>query len=1117
MTSQSESYSVSNVYSWHRHYRGSLTILMLFFVFCLSSVVPSVGVFGYPPSLIQQSNQQPYDMTREENTVGSLEAGKVIKQELKGSQSHTYQIRLSAHQFVKVIAEQDGIDVVVHVIDPDGEQIFAFDSESGLREQEFVPLVAEAAGDYWLIVQPTQQGAAAGGYKIWIEETRVATENDRALQEAHKLYENARNLRDAGQYEEALSLFERVIETRQMILGPDAPELAAVIHDLAVLYYYKGDYPRAELLSNRALAMQETTLGPEHPQTAASLNLLAILYFHRGDYRKAEPLSQRALTIKEKSLRPEHPKLAHYLTNFAHFYYNKGDYGKAEVLYKRALTIREKALGPENRFVAQSLGNLGNLYYNRGDDTKAELLHQHALTIRKKTLGPEHPNVAESLGNLADIYRDRKDHAKAEPLYQQALAIQEKAFGHEHLSSANSLTGLALLYSDQGDYARAEMLHRRALAIREKALGPEHPDVASSLHNLAVIYMRRAQDAKAEQHNRRALAIRKKALGSEHHIVYESLNNLALLYAAKGNITQAVTFQSHANAVSERNLALNLAIGSERQKLAYLALLSKETNFTLSLHSQAASDNPQALNLAFTTLLLRKGRGLDAMINTIAILRRHATPEVQTAFDRLAATRSQLATLTLRKPDAAEPETYRAQIRQLEEEVEELEAELSSRSLEFRAQAQPVTLSAIQAVLPAGSALIEFAVYTPQEFRTEKNKPQRYLAYVLPAQGQPRWVDLGKATIIDRTINAWRKALRDPKRADVERLARAVDEKVMQPVRPLLGAAHRLLIAPDGLLNLVPFAALVSKQNRYLVERYAISYLTSGRDLLRMQTSESSKNAPLVVANPIFGSVATVATRAGQNAGNSPAGNQTSNQGRAKSDPIDIFFQPLLSTEREALAIKAMLPEASVLLREQATETMLKQSKAPSVLHIATHGFFLGDQESPLAETRGLSGDDSSGVSDLRLSKWVAKIENPLLRSGLALAGVNEYRRDDDDGVLTAMEAASLDLWGTKLVVLSACDTGVGEVRNGEGVYGLRRALVLAGSETQIMSLWPVVDKAAAVLMAGYYGRLLKGEGRGEALRQIQLEMLKDWKLRHPYYWASFIQAGEYANLDGQR
>jgi CHAT domain-containing protein len=318
------------------------------------------------------------------------------------------------------------------------------------------------------------------------------------------------------------------------------------------------------------------------------------------------------------------------------------------------------------------------------------------------------------------------------------------------------------------------------------------------------------------------------------------------------------------------------------------------------------------------------------------------------------------------------------------------------------------------------------------------------------------------------------------------------------------------------LLNLIPFAALVNQQNRYLIERYAISNLTSGRDLLRMQTSKPSKTPPLVVANPTFGNVTPSAMRAEGNSEGLPDGDWTSNQGRTQYDPTEVFFQPLLGTEREALAIKAMLPEAAMLLREQATETALKQSRAPSVLHIATHGFFLGDQEVPPVETRGVPDGDLLRIP-AALSKWAAKVENPLLRSGLALAGANEYRSGDDDGVLTAMEAASLDLWGTRLVVLSACNTALGEVRNGEGVYGLRRALVLAGSETQVMSLWPVLDQQTRGLMVGYYRRLLKGEGRGEALRQIQLGILKDAKLRRPYYWASFIQAGEWANLDGRR
>jgi CHAT domain-containing protein len=366
-----------------------------------------------------------------------------------------------------------------------------------------------------------------------------------------------------------------------------------------------------------------------------------------------------------------------------------------------------------------------------------------------------------------------------------------------------------------------------------------------------------------------------------------------------------------------------------------------------------------------------------------------------------------------------------------------------------------------------------------------------------------------------------RKALRNPNQTTVKRLARTVDEKVMRPVRSLLsqmpGDTRRLLIAPDGSLNLIPFAALVDEHKRYLIGRYSISYLTSGRDLLRLHTSEPSKTAPLVVANPLFGTVETVATQADHNSGISPAGHQASDEGPAQNDQSEVFFQALPGTNREALAIKAILPDASLLLREDATETALKQAHAPSILHIATHGFFFGNQEAPPPDTRGLFTNNLLRISDPRLTKWAAKIENPLLRSGLALAGVNQRLSGDDDGLLTALETASLNLWGTKLVVLSACDTGIGKVKNGEGVYGLRRALVLAGSESQVISLWPVSDMETRGLMAGYYRRLMKGEGRGEALRQIQLEMLKDARLRHPYYWASFIQAGEWANLDGKR
>jgi CHAT domain-containing protein len=268
----------------------------------------------------------------------------------------------------------------------------------------------------------------------------------------------------------------------------------------------------------------------------------------------------------------------------------------------------------------------------------------------------------------------------------------------------------------------------------------------------------------------------------------------------------------------------------------------------------------------------------------------------------------------------------------------------------------------------------------------------------------------------------------------------------------------------------------------------------------------------MIVANPAFGRAEPVVALANRNSGAS----QPRNPGRIQNDSSKIFFHSLPSTGREALAIKSLLPKASMFVREQATESALKQARAPRILHIATHGFFLGDQEPPPTESRSAFGAYPSRASDPRFSKWAANIENPLVRSGLALAGANQVKSGDEDGLLTALEVAGLDLWGTKLVVLSACDTGVGEVKNGEGVQGLRRALVLAGSESQVMSLWPVLDNTAKDLMISYYEALRQGKGRSDGLRQAQLQMLRSKDQRHPFYWAAFIQSGEWANLDSQ-
>ena len=916
-----------------------------------------------------------------------------------------------------------------------------------------------------------------------------------------------------GNYPKAESLLRRALAMREKTLGAEHSDVAGTLNNLAYLYDLTGEYAKSEQLYNRALAIKEKRLGANHPDVATALANLGSLHQKKGDYAQAESLFGRALTVREQAFGANHPDVALSLNNLAGLAQERGDYVKAETLQQRALAIWEKAYGPEHIDTARALNNLASLHSSKGDYVQAETLYQRGLAIREKVLGAEHPSVAMALNNLAFLHNDKKEFDKALPLLERALTIWEKALGANHPDVALALNNLAAIHEQTGDYEAALPLHRRALEIREQALGAQHPDFAASLNNLAVLYFNKGEPAAAEPYAQRALKIWEQVFGADHPAVANALNNLMTISDRKGAYVQAVSYAARAGEVIERNLALNLAAGSERQRLAYLATYARDFDRYLTLHLRHAPADARARDLAAGTILRVKGRVLDATANSLTALRRRAAPEDQALLDELKETSSQLAQFALNSAQQVTPER-RNRIRELEARKEQLESEVSRRNTEFRAHSRPVTLDAVKAAIPADAALVEFFVYHPfnaQAKAGERYGAPRYVAYVLRRQGETSWVELGEQAAIDATVAKLRAALRDRRRSDVKQLARAADEKVMRPVRRLLGQTAQVFLAPDGALNLLPFAALADESGRYLIQRYSFSYLTSGRDLLRLEIKPPNKQTALVVANPDFGE----ATNAG-------AAQERILKYRPKSfanegaPPAEFYFPPLQGTAGEAAALKTMLADATLLTQSQATETALKQINSPRILHIATHGFFLDGQTTPAGEGRLLRPTGGANSANQPTG-------NPLLRSGLALAGANAQKGGSgEDGILTAQEAAGLNLWGTKLVVLSACDTGVGEIKTGEGVYGLRRALVLAGSETQVMSLWPVSDAGTRDLMIGYYKRLLAGEGRTQALRRTQLELLNRKDRRspnysHPYFWASFIQSGEWANLEGKR
>jgi CHAT domain-containing protein/tetratricopeptide (TPR) repeat protein len=895
-----------------------------------------------------------------------------------------------------------------------------------------------------------------------------------------------------AEHDKAEPLLKAALAIREKQLGPEASDTLTVLADLAQLSLNRGNYRQADRLFARALAINEKVFGPDHVRIGRVLMGIGALRLAEGDYREAERQLRRALVIVEKQF-GDHPNTALVLDKLAELFEAKGDYVSAEPVLVRALAIRENKLGVENPMTARALNNLASLYAAKNDFGRAQPLLQRALFICANKLAPDHVVCAAILSNLAVLLTTSGDYGQAERSLVHALAVIEKNRGPDHRETAAAAASLGDVYRGMRDYARAGAQYQHAFEITERALGPSHPDAAGYTAKLAMVSHLKGDYAHAEEFYRRALASYERTLGANHPAIASVLSNLALLYWQQHQTERAKTFLARSNQARERNLALILTTGSEEQKRAYLTGLKQQTDATISLHTRSAPNDPDILRLAMLTVVERKGRLLDAVAATGNTVRQRLQPADRTVLDELMRVRTLRANLAMRGPGSRDLANYREEIKKFEAREDELSAAISNRSAEFRVQTEPVTLARVQHAIPDRSALVEFVRYTsidPNRLAREPQESARYAAYILFHSGEPAWTDLGDADPIDSLAQQFRTALSNPRTPRPEQMGRELDHLVFERVHKMLGDVTQVLLSPDGGLNLVPFAALVDEQGNYRVIRYTFTYLNSGRDLLRLRVQGQSRQGPILVADPDYDRRSATGSR----------------ENRRSAEMGNMQFRRLLATAQEGDRVRELLslPEESVLTGERATEAALKRVSGPWLLHVATHGFFLADQVDAVQGSR-----EFNVLDDAASHRTIAAGENPLLRSGLALAGANNLDGGaGEDGILTALEASSLDLWGTQLVVLSACQTAVGQVNNGEGVYGLRRALVLAGSQTQVMSLWKVSDVSTRDLMVAYYDRVLHGEGRSAALHAVQREMLQS-KRSQPYYWAAFILSGD--------
>jgi len=897
---------------------------------------------------------------------------------------------------------------------------------------------------------------------------------------------------DAGKYDEAMKPLERSLAIKEETLGTNDLAVARTLEKIGLLLQRRGDYGRSGVAirraasiqedanidhpayattlnlmtqqlwfedqliesrktSERAVALAERTLRADHPVLAQSLRYLAGTLIDLGDVDEARRLNERVLAIAERNFGATHQETALALYSVAYGALRAGAYAVAQQQFQRTLSIFEARYGPWHQMVAVTLAMLGRADASLGDFDNARRELSRVVSIHERVGGPNHPFVADALTDLATVYQEEGLPVRALPLLERALTIREQSLGSKHRDVARTLANLAAALMQGGQTTRAEATARRAVSIWENLDSPDAPDYVTALALYGDVEARRGDHTAAREYYRRAMTIHEKAFGTANPEYAHLQMELASALVNLGDRQAALTDASNAEATGRAHLRMMLQALPERQSLNYAAIRPRGLDLILSL----TGADPEAVVPAIDGVIRARALVLDEM----AARQRLLQTAVETADPlRVAfmAAQQRLANLTVRGPDRSSPAQYAALLEDARREAEQAEQALAEKSAEFRAERNraQLGLDEVKAALPADAALVSFVRYDRTVFptRPSANSVSSYLAFVLRADRPPAVLPLGSARTIDALVSQWRADIASEASAPApggsatggsQVSGAALRKRVWDPVSPMLASARRVFIVPDGTLSLVPFVALPVGQSSFLLERAPmIHYLSSERDLVTSGQGEVRSGGLLAIGGPAFDNVTPAATKPQATL---RAAEQTC------AGLQGIRFQPLAGALQEVNEISRVWnayatstggsASASVLVGRAASETAFKQQAANyRVLHLATHGFFLtGDCTTTApAGTRAVGGLASVTAAS-------RPAENPLLLSGLALAGANRRRSaapDADDGILTAQEVASLNLGGVEWAVLSACDTAVGEIKNGEGVLGDRKSVV---------------------------------------------------------------------------
>ncbi len=791
---------------------------------------------------------------------------------------------------------------------------------------------------------------------------------------------------------------------------------------------------------------------------AQTIGDLGLLYQSRGRYAKAKPFIDQSISLRESGENKGKKIVA--LNNRAVYKKETGQYVEAESDFKKTLTMAEEQ--KDDLAKALLYNNLAMTCVDMNKLNEAEQHMDHSLQEASKVLTPNSSNFIKLQINQASIFRMQKKYAKAEELYLQAISIKEKKLG-THPDLANLKQGLAQLYMDMGKTGEVEKLLLSAYDIYKKKLGEKNPATVSAQQELANFYRFTDKNAKAQELITKVVENKKSIYGETHPNYIQALEDQALAQWQGGKIPEA---KNNYKVVIDNTLQyINTFFNSlnENEKTLYWEKTNSRLQRYFAFSRTVVASDAEWVKQLYTTVISTKGFLLNGSTKIRNAIAEGSDEDLKTLYAQWQETKEYLnQAYQLSKEEIAEE---KINVDSLKRRQDELERQLSQKSAAFKEgiSAKPVRPEDIRSSLKPNERAVELVEIS--DYQNGYTGKEYYVALVVSPDAI-KAVELGEGAPIQNAVQAFREKVTNIK---PENEAYAATWKVVDEAMQGVG---KLYISADGVYHQLSINALKDATGKYMADKYAIVFTGNTRDIPQIKQSESIAVKPVsafLIGNPSYGK--------------------------------NGIIEQLPGTEAEVKNINKLLGlnkvKTTLLIGAKATESAVKQVNSPGILHIATHGYFLADLSQ--METNKVLGVDIAAAR-----------ENPLLRSGVLLSNCDNVfdpnyhpSAQSENGILTAYEAMSLNLDKTDLVVLSACETGLGSVKQGEGVYGLQRAFLIAGARSVIMSLWSVSDEATMQLMTLFYTNYSKSGNRNQAFNDA-IRQLKT-KFKEPFYWSAFV------------